>query len=504
MLPASDVQKRLRQALRNWPKTYIRTSPLEALQLFRYELKEQKGNVQQATNQVLQRAIDDLAREYVDYADVLRSRYIENEKIESATGRLNISRATFHRKRTEALPLLTETVLRLEERARSEFSRLMQNRLEEQTYTELFGQQERLETLETILKTPEAPWIITLAGIGGIGKTSMADALVRSLIHQSAFYEFGWVTARQSIFNAGGSIKRLSTPALTVPILVESLCSQLLGSNFHRNKHTYEESLAILDHQLHYAPHLIIIDNLETLVDIETLLPLLRRLANPSKFLLTIRDSLHDEPDIYHTVLSELGQEDSIALIRSEAEIRNIPTIMDADEAELLPIYETVGGNPLALRLIAGQLNVHPLASILSDLLAAHSKRIEAMYEHIYRRAWDLLAPAEREVFVAMPLINEQGGGVELIAAMCDISTDETRRVLERLVRLNLVDVRGGLHQRSYMLHGLTRTFLHQQVLHWTEAEFDQMVMSDEGGVPLSDGGRSLENASETRQKVGV
>jgi hypothetical protein len=38
---------------------------------------------------------------------------------------------------------------------------------------------------------------------------------------------------------------------------------------------------------------------------------------------------------------------------------------------------------------------------------------------------------------------------------------------LQRLVRLNLVDVRGDHTERRYSIHGLTRTFLHEQVIHW-------------------------------------
>jgi hypothetical protein len=35
------------------------------------------------------------------------------------------------------------------------------------------------------------------------------------------------------------------------------------------------------------------------------------------------------------------------------------------------------------------------------------------------------------------------------------------------LVLLNLVDARGGLHERRYTIHSLTRTFLQEQVAKW-------------------------------------
>jgi hypothetical protein len=35
---------------------------------------------------------------------------------------------------------------------------------------------------------------------------------------------------------------------------------------------------------------------------------------------------------------------------------------------------------------------------------------------------------------------------------------------------LNLVDVRGSFAEHHYSIHGLTRTFLHEQVLRWQMA----------------------------------
>jgi DNA-binding MarR family transcriptional regulator len=38
---------------------------------------------------------------------------------------------------------------------------------------------------------------------------------------------------------------------------------------------------------------------------------------------------------------------------------------------------------------------------------------------------------------------------------------------LDRLVTLNLVDSQGNLSERRYSIHGLTRTFLQEQVGKW-------------------------------------
>ena len=38
---------------------------------------------------------------------------------------------------------------------------------------------------------------------------------------------------------------------------------------------------------------------------------------------------------------------------------------------------------------------------------------------------------------------------------------------LNQLVTLKLVDARGGLNDRRYSIHNLTRTFLEEQVAQW-------------------------------------
>jgi hypothetical protein len=190
-------------------------------------------------------------------------------------------------------------------------------------------------------------------------------------------------------------------------------------------------------------------------------------LANPSKFLLTSRVSLFDEGDLAHWVAPELAEADALALLRQEAERRNIGALLTASPADLRPIYTTVGGNPLALKLVAGQLRVHPLAVVLADLTAARTRSVEALYSYIYRRIWELLDEPAQDLLLAMPLVSEGGGRWELLQTMVDLPPAELRAALETLVGFNLVEVRGDLHSRRYTIHSLTRTFLHEQVLQW-------------------------------------
>lgn len=228
-----------------------------------------------------------------------------------------------------------------------------------------------------------------------------------------------------------------------------------------------KQAFNALKKHLKERAHLIVIDNLETLTDIESLLPTLARLANPTKFLLTSRQALYGEPDVYHFTVPGLSQTDALQLIRQEALKRNLLYLIEADNEALVPIYETVGGNPLALRLIVGQSSMQPLDIILSDLTLARGETVENLYTYIYRRAWDNLDEVTRQAFLYMPLVSEFGADFHYLEATTGLAPSDLRRALNLLVILRLVDFRGQLGKRVYTIHNLTRTFLQEQVIKW-------------------------------------
>ena len=59
----------------------------------------------------------------------------------------------------------------------------------------------------------------------------------------------------------------------------------------------------------------------------------------------------------------------------------------------LLQVYEVAGGNPLALKLLVGQMHVLALSRVVDDLREARGQKVEELYRYIYWRSWNLQVP---------------------------------------------------------------------------------------------------------------
>lgn len=464
------TEEAVHQALTLWHQSDAHGTPLNDLLLWQQLTTTHDGALRRTTNELLANTLTTLAQEEPEYHKVLELRFIQEEPGHRIANILHLAEGTVWRKQREAIARLTAMLQEQEQNARDQRRARFAARLETPTYTHLIGVERHLATLADQINQPGPPWLIAIEGMGGIGKTALADALARHLLGGQQWQDVAWVTARQQIFNGGGAIKPVAKPALTAEALVDALVKQLLSVEMGASVLSLKQKRAMLRQRLHAQPHLIVVDNLETLLDVEGLLGILRDLTNPTKFLLTSRISRFHETDIFHFMLPELNEADALALVRQEAQVRNLPHLAAASDAELQPIYATVGGNPLALRLVVGQSHIHPLDRVLRNLHAAQGHRVEQLYHYIYWQAWENLDSVAQQALLLMPLVTESGGDFGYLAHMAaanGLSATQVSDALERLVALSLVDSRGGLQERRYTIHALTRTFLQEQVLKW-------------------------------------
>lgn len=464
--PPNEFRQQVHEALKAWNADPAAGGSLRDLRLVQMELAAGALSVRLASNAVLLHALKTLTPTHGRDAELLTMRFLDGLPVHVVATRLNMAQPSIYRWQNQAIDRLSEVLWRMEGQVLEQRMATLAARLEPPSYSQLFGVEAHQAALLEVLFSPAPPWLVAIGGIGGIGKTSLADAVLRAAIRAQPDGEVAWVSARQQRFDFAGKIHSLDKPALSVDALLEALAVQLLPGTPKFS--AADKAMAALRARLAEQPALVVVDNLETAADVDGLLPVLRQLANPAKFLLTTRHSLYGEPGVYHLRVPELDEPDALSLVRLEAQQSNLPALSTASDAELHPIYETVGGNPLALRLVAGQAHVHSLPGILDDLAAARGAPVENLYGYIYQAAWSRLEEMPRRALLAMPLVAARGGSLEQIAAISGLPAGELSHALAELVTLSLVDSRGPqLSERRYTIHALTRSFLLEQVARW-------------------------------------
>jgi len=461
------LDRRVHAALRNWHDHAGTDGLLTDLLVCDAEALSGQMNPRLCTNAVLWRALQQLAQKQPLDAALIEARFIQRKQVAEISLELQFAESTVFAKQKLALAHLTTIIEAMEMDAWRQRTRRIDAYFPASPTAPPIGHAPKIDQLLGLLARDDAPWLLSIEGIGGIGKTTLAIALVRQSAHTRRFADFAWVSAKPAILDLGGAIRSVRQPAITVRALVTELLTQLAPEAASGLIGFPDRALAFLRTRLRAAPHLIVIDNLETIVDLETLAPTLLTLVNPSKFVLTSRRRLVDESDIYLYPVPELSEHDALTLVRREAGLRNLPDIADATDADLLPIYAAVGGNPLALLLVVGLTHIHSLTVVLHNLREARGLPAENLYTYVYRQSWDALDELHRQVLLAMPLVSIRGESLEFVASICGLPMATTADALHRLNQLSLVNVSGDLHHRWYGIHSLTRTFLQEQVAGW-------------------------------------
>lgn len=462
-LTTASLEPAIHAALRSWfDLTDTSNSLLEALLLVQQE-RARAGGVgpstrRRATNEVLASAIETLGQQDVLGAQVLTMRFQDQLLGKEVANALNLSVDRVKREQQRAIGQLTQIIWEREQALQKEKQAQLLAALSPASYSQLFGIEEAGATLARLLRAPDAPWVVALVGIGGIGKTSLADAVVRQLIPVQRFQQLLWITVDPDQSEVPGH-----DPATTLDRTLRKLASALCPDT------PRPANAAQVRQVLKSAPHLIVIDNLESDSESAFLPDALNDLANPSKFLLTTRARLPISATVHPLNLEELPLAAVAELVRHQARYVNLPALAAASTDEIERIYQATGGNPLAIKIVVGLAAVFPLPHILEDLAAARITEVERMYQHIYRKAWESLSEPARALLKMMPVASATGVTPEQMQVLSELEPARLWPAISELVTRSLLETRGTAWERRYGIHRLTDSFLKVEIIRWRD-----------------------------------
>jgi WD40 repeat protein/plasmid maintenance system antidote protein VapI len=206
---------------------------------------------------------------------------------------------------------------------------------------------------------------ISIDGIGGIGKSSLALAIGHYFNNNPEKYHFHgiiWVSAKERWFLPTGLVPKSVRVYRTLKEILRAI-GKVLGFYELLEEQTEDNWVEIVYQQLQKKPTLLIIDNLET-IDDDSVISFLQELPPPTKAILTTRRKI----DITRSIpLGAMNQNDAIKLIDNLGMGHNL------NQLHKEKILTLTGSVPLILVWSMGQINSGmPVDVLLQKLTSSH------------------------------------------------------------------------------------------------------------------------------------
>jgi len=304
--------------------------------------------------------------------------------------------------------------------------------------TEFVGREKDVENLRGRLADP-ACRLITLTGLGGAGKTRLAQEVARSCADM--FINGAWMVPLAAM-DLDGLVPAIGN-VFDFPFTKGDAKKQLL--NFLRQKEL-----------------LLVMDNFEHLLESSTLVSEILEAAHEVKILVTSRErlDLHGEWLVELPGLAVNSMEANQLFVQSAKRARAEIQIGEEDHAAVTDICRLVGGLPLGIEIAAAWIRSMTVESIRDeiqkslDFLESSRRDIperQRSLRAVFESAWARLSEAEQKTFAALSVF--RGGFTREAAEAVAVKID------------SLLDK--SLVQRSdirFVLHEVTRQFAEEKL----------------------------------------
>lgn len=325
-------------------------------------------------------------------------------------------------------------------------------------YDTLIGREADLAQVTDWLTALTGSQIVCIVGLGGIGKTALAQESLQAVRGSGRYEALAWQTAKSTHWEGIRTVSR-QPDTLNIPSLMRHYLNQLMPGASPTTPEAIESALR---EALHARPCLLILDNLETVPHAEDAVKALRKVltSSRSRALLTSRERLTDTDGVAQHVLKGLARPASDQLIRSDATRRGLNDLANAPDKLLGEIYAVTEGMPLALKLIVAEVDFGiALDEELKRLRDTVEK--EDLYGFLYQGLWKKLSETAKLVLVgagtfAAPALRS------VLMQTCELDEPTFNRAVPELVRASLLDPLGSLSAAAqrYAIHAMTRWFV--------------------------------------------
>jgi tetratricopeptide (TPR) repeat protein len=395
--------------------------------------------------------------------NTLRDHIKRGEGWMSVADRLGVGGSTFQEIKRDAGELVASTIWAREEQTR--LALLPKDNLPADTfifvkYIERYNQfkgkpiipgydkEQRLVEIIIDLLSGK-PWIISLEGPPGVGKTSLAYEVGRRCKERTLFEAIIWTSAkkRMLVLQAPSFVLvPFVKPSASCEDILDTIAHEL-GSRAVSLPNGYAERVETVNKLLRTRNCLIIIDNLEDLTPEAAgqLSIFLRQHRGVSKVILTSRIPM-DIGD-WPIRLAGMSFDEASRLMELACQRRGLGPLNEEEQRNL---YEKTEGTPLAIENILGLMAVKGYSL---DLAIGQFKKDETVEEYLWGAPYGQVDEEGKRLLHVMPIFETYSASTEAIGAASRLDPMRVSIGLGTIYRLNFVtkaDSRYALRLSAY------------------------------------------------------
>lgn len=348
---------------------------------------------------------------------------------------------------------------------KSQFAKTIYQNLPAREYNTFVGRQVELNRLMELLSYQHSAHLISVDGIGGVGKTTLVlEAAYQCLTlsksvdispHIPTFEAIIFTSAKQNYLTSAGLLQRLKRDSQ-----LRDIC-RAIANTLERRDITHadpKDQLECTRECLSRQRTLLIVDNLESIEDKDNVLSFLYDLPATVKVVITTRDRALFVP----IRLNSLPETDSLQLIQNQSLEKGV--ILSPAEAKEL--YQITSGIPAAIVYAIGQLAG---GYILKDVIAKITQATGDVAHFCFQTSVTPLTGKPAHLVLMALAMFSQAATREAIAFVALPNADPiaTAEGLARLQQLSLVTQREG----CYDMIPLTRRYAIAQLAAYPEFE---------------------------------
>ncbi|WP_341526025.1 tetratricopeptide repeat protein [Nostoc sp. UHCC 0302] len=325
------------------------------------------------------------------------------------------------------LPLVTPPI----------FPKRLRHNLPAPSCNTFIGREEEIARLLELISPRHSAHLVSVDGIGGVGKTTLVLEAAYRCLHASYNNEaFLGVPTFDTIIFTSAKLSYLMPfgllPSLAPRRTLQDIFRQIarLLDELDITGVSFEEQLDLIKDALSCQRTLLIVDNLETVENQQDILAFLYELPPTVKAVITTREQILFVP----VRLTSMPESDGLCLIKHEAQEKGVSLSNQDSQA----LYKVTGGIPVAISYAIGQLaNGYPIKEVLGGVSQSTGDVARFCFESSVK---PLTGQSAHKLLIALALFPMPALRDALVqVAIPEVNQSTTNADLARLRGLSLV-----------------------------------------------------------------